>query len=61
MNLDLRYPIGLLLVTFGAILVLQGVLVGTPVLGLNVDLYWGAFMLACGLGTLIVAARQGKG
>jgi hypothetical protein len=56
--LDLRYPIGLLLVTFGSILILQGALVGTPVLGVNVDLYWGVFMLVCGIAALTLARRS---
>ena len=37
MQLDLRYPIGLLLVTYGVMLALQGAIVGATVLGLNVN------------------------
>lgn len=55
MRLDLRYPIGLLLAIYGVILVLQGALVRATVLGLNVDVYWGAVMIVCGLGALYVA------
>jgi hypothetical protein len=58
MHFDLRYPIGLLLTTYGGILVLQGVFVGASVLGLNVNLYWGAIMMACGLGMLYFARRK---
>ena len=58
MHVDLRYPIGLLLTTYGAILVVQGVLVHTMVLGLNVNLYWGAVMIVCGLGALYLARRR---
>ena len=57
MHLDLRYPIGLLLTAYGVILALQGALVGTTVLGLNVNLYWGAVMLVCGLGAIVLASR----
>ena len=58
MHLDLRYPIGALLTTYGAILALQGAAVGTKVLGINVNLYWGGFMIACGLVVLLLAWRR---
>ena len=58
MHVDLRYPIGLLLTTYGAILVVQGALARTMVLGLNVNLYWGGIMIACGLGALYLARRR---
>lgn len=60
MHLDLRYPIGLLLVVYGVILAADGALVGTSVLGLNVDLYWGAVMIACGAAALFLARRAGR-
>jgi hypothetical protein len=58
MHLDLRYPIGALLATYGAILVIQGLVTRATVLGLNVNLYWGAVMMACGVGTLLLARRR---
>ena len=58
MHLDLRYPIGALLTLYGAILVLQGAIAGTKVLGLNVDLYWGGIMIASGLAALYLAQRR---
>jgi hypothetical protein len=58
MHLDLRYPIGLLLTTYGAMLVLQGAIVGATVLGLNVNLYWGVVMIAGGVGALYLARRD---
>jgi hypothetical protein len=58
MHLDLRYPIGLLLTTYGVILALQGATVRATVLGLNVNLYWGAVMTACGLAALYLARRR---
>ncbi len=57
MRLDLRYPIGLLLTTYGVILAIQGAVIDARVLGLNVNLYWGAFMTVCGLGALYLARR----
>lgn len=58
MHLDVRYPIGLLLTTCGAILAVQGATARTTVGGLNVDLYWGVFMSVCGLAVLYVARRS---
>jgi hypothetical protein len=55
MRLDLRYPIGLLLTTYGVILAIHGAIVGARVLGLNVNLYWGAAMTVCGLAALFLA------
>ena len=58
MHLDLRYPIGLLLTLYGVILAIQGLMAGAKVLGLNVNLYWGVIMIACGLGALYLARRK---
>jgi hypothetical protein len=58
MHLDLRYPIGLLLTLYGVILAIQGAIAEVKVLGINVDLYWGAAMTACGLATLYLARRK---
>lgn len=55
MRLDLRYPIGLLLTIYGAILAVHGAVARSLVLGLNVNLYWGLVMIACGLGALYLA------
>jgi hypothetical protein len=60
MHLDLRYPIGLLLTTYGVILAVEGAIVQATVLGLNVNLYWGAVMTACGLVALYLARRRGR-
>ena len=57
MHFDLRYPIGLLLTTYGAALAIQGAIVGARVLGINVDLYWGLVMLAFGVLALYLARR----
>jgi hypothetical protein len=58
MRLDLRYPIGLLLTLYGVILAIQGAIAEAKVLGLNVNLYWGAAMTVCGLATLYLARRR---
>lgn len=60
MQLDLRYPIGLLLITYGVMLALQGAIVGATVLGLNVNLYWGALMAVCGIVALWLARRSAR-
>lgn len=52
MNLDLRLPIGLLFTILGAILVVDGLFVGAPILGFNVNLLWGAVMVLFGGVTL---------
>jgi hypothetical protein len=58
MHLDLRYPIGLLLTLYGVILAIQGLIAEAKVLGLNVNLYWGAVMITCGVGALYLARRK---
>ena len=58
MQLDLRYPIGLLLTVYGVILAVQGAIVEAKVLDLNVNLYWGAAMTVCGLTALYFARRK---
>ena len=60
MQLDLRYPIGLLLITYGVMLALQGAIVGATVLGLSVNLYWGALMAVCGIVALWLARRSAR-
>jgi hypothetical protein len=61
MPLDLRVAIGLLLGTYGGILVLHGIVVRLTVLGVNVDLWWGTVMLACGLALLMfVQGRRSR-
>ncbi len=58
MHLDLRYPIGLLLTTYGVILAIEGAIVRATVLGVNVNLYWGLIMMISGLGSLYLARRR---
>ena len=64
MNFDLRLPIGLLFSIFGLILGAFG-LVSSPEiyqrsLGLNVNLWWGGFMLLFGILMLIFWRRGAK-
>jgi hypothetical protein len=58
MRLDLRYPLGLLLTTYGAVLAVHGAIVGTPVLGINVNLDWGLVLIAAGAAALYLAMRR---
>jgi hypothetical protein len=48
----------MLLTTYGVILAIQGAIVDATVLGLNVNLYWGATMIVCGLVALYFARRK---
>ena len=51
MTFDLRLAIGLLLLASGLVLVLHGVTVGTLVLGININLWWG--LIVAGFGALM--------
>lgn len=64
MGLDIRTPIGLLFGILGALLLGYGLwTMGSDVyrrsLGINVNVVWGAVLLAFGLGMLLVV-RRGK-
>ena len=48
MTFDLRVSIGLLLLCCGVVLVLHGLTVGTLVLGVNINLWWGAVLVLSG-------------
>jgi hypothetical protein len=63
MNLDIRYPIGFLFLTVGAILAIYGVASGPEIyathsLGMNVNLWWGLFMVAFGA-VMVALAKRG--
>jgi hypothetical protein len=65
MNLDIRYPIGLLFLVVGAILAVFGLVSGPEIyaahsLGLNINLWWGIIQIAFG-GFMLALARMGKG
>ena len=61
MGIVLRYPIGLLFMTFGVLLVLYGLFSGTAAyarsLGIDVNLWWGLIMLVFG-GLMFFAAYR---
>jgi len=62
MRLDIRIPIGLLFIIFGAILTVYGPLAGQKVyddhsLGINVNLWWGLVMLAFGIFMFVMGRR----
>ncbi|HEX3599026.1 MAG TPA: hypothetical protein VHU84_02715 [Lacipirellulaceae bacterium] len=54
MRLDIRLPIGLMFAVIGALLVVYGVAISDQAiyersLGININLWWGAVLLAFGL------------
>jgi hypothetical protein len=55
---DLRLPLGLLLAFYGLILIGNGAIEGTLVLGVNVNLWWGAVLLLFGAAMLYLARRN---
>ena len=65
MQLDIRLPIGLMFSLLGAILAIFGFLhasdakVLEPALGININLWWGLFILAFGL-VMLLLARLGR-
>jgi predicted membrane-bound mannosyltransferase len=66
MGLDIRYPIGLMFGIIGAVMVVYGLLTGSdPMyqrsLGINVNVWWGAFLLAFGAVMLFFARKGDKG
>ena len=61
MGLDIRLPIGYMFSLVGALLVLAGV-IGDKAehqrsLGININLYWGLFLIAFGVLMLVMAFR----
>lgn len=63
MGLDIRWPMGLLFLLLGAILAGYGVLSDPAIyarsLGLNVNLWWGAVLLASGV-VMVALARRAR-
>jgi hypothetical protein len=65
MNLDIRYPIGLLFLVVGAILAVFGLVSGPEIyaahsLGMNINLWWGVIQIAFGA-FMLTLAKMGKG
>jgi hypothetical protein len=65
-GLDIRWPIAFIFTIYGVILIIFGVMTDPAIfeasLGENVDLWWGAGMLAFGLfmGALAIRASRQK-
>jgi uncharacterized membrane protein len=63
MHLDIRLPIGLMFSLLGAILTVYGLFTASdrkalePSLGININLWWGLFILAFGIVMLLLAGR----
>ena len=55
---DLRLPLGLLLAFYGVILMAAGMIQGTRVTGINVNLWWGAVLLLFGAAMVYLARRN---
>ena len=51
MSFDLRLSIGLLLLACGGVLTLHGLIVGTRVLDININLWWG--LVVAGFGAVM--------
>ena len=64
MKFDLRLPLGLIFTLFGAMLVVYGAVSDPAIfarsLGCNVDLGWGAVVLAFGAAMLLLALRASR-
>jgi hypothetical protein len=64
MNLDLRYPIGLMFTIDGVLLTVFGMLSDKTIydrsLGINVNLWWGLALLAFGVVMLVFAIRGSR-
>jgi hypothetical protein len=58
MGIDLRKPIGILFLAYGALLAVYGVARPQPVLDLNINLIWGVVMAIFGAVMLALAWRK---
>lgn len=62
MGYDLRWPIGAMFTLLGTLLALYGLVSDAEIyarsLGVNVNLWWGLFLLGFGLATLLIARRS---
>ena len=54
MAIDLRYPLGLMFIILGAILVVLGAVRPVESLGINVNFWWGLVLLAFGILMLVL-------
>ena len=64
MNLDIRFPIGLMFTLFGAVIGIFGLLSDPALyqrsLGININLWWGLVMFLFGAVMLVMARRVGR-
>ena len=62
MGLDIRWPIGFMFTLIGALLIIQGLMVGpsAKALDLNINLIWGIVLFVFGASMLLGAARGKK-
>jgi hypothetical protein len=65
MQLDIRYPIGLLFVVIGGLLVAYGLTSSPGIyaahsLGMNINLGWGAVQFAFGAVMIVLALRAAR-
>lgn len=65
MQLDIRFPIGLLFTILGVILTGYGLLSPAEIyqrsLGININLIWGIVLTVFGVSFLLMAARSRRG
>ncbi len=61
MNLDIRFPLGLLFSVIGLILAVAGMVTDERSLGYNINLWWGLVLLAFGASMLLLAGRATRG
>jgi len=64
MGLDIRLPIGVILTIYGVVLVIYGAVADPAIFessaGVNIDVWWGAAMLAFGLFMGALALRASR-
>jgi len=64
MGLDIRLPIGIIFIIYGAVLIIYGLVADPAIfvnsLGVNIDIWWGTAMLLFGLFMGILAFRASR-
>jgi uncharacterized membrane protein YeiB len=64
MGLDIRLPIGIIFIIYGAVLIIYGLVADATIfvnsLGVNIDIWWGMAMLVFGLFMGILAFRASR-
>jgi hypothetical protein len=64
MGLDIRWPIGIILTLYGAILIIYGLIADPAIfqssMGVNIDAWWGGAMLLFGLFMGALALRASR-